>query len=485
MPKSVSSSEIALGDRPKQIQLSRWLYRQLRQAILDGRLKPGARLPASRDLAKHNKLSRGTVVAVFEQLQSEGFLSSKVGAGTWVAELPEAPLRKKIPLPEVLRLPSALQGLSFPHPGRPFRSHEPALSEFPIEIWSRLAGRRWRGATVSVLGQSDPRGHRALRNALAEYLALSRGVNCSADQIVIVSGVQQALDLLARILVRPGDPVWIEDPGYFGALIAFKNAGAKIVPVPVDKDGISVAAGRRRAFHAKCAYLTPAHQFPLGVAMSLERRHEILLWAQQAGAFLIEDDYDGEYRFTGQRIPVLQSLDKRENVIVVGSFNKLLFPSLRLGYIVLPSCLVDTVLAFRFGVDLNTVGLEQAVLAEFIVEGHMMRYIRRTCELYARRLSALQEESRRYLDGLLEVSPIRAGLYTVGYLRNGMTSRQAEIAAAGHGIETMALDRFMLERADLHGVLLGFAAFKEARIRSGLEHLAIALERALKNTRVG
>jgi GntR family transcriptional regulator/MocR family aminotransferase len=314
-----------------------------------------------------------------------------------------------------------------------------------------------------------------LRIALAEYLGASRGAHCSADQIVIVSGVQQALDILARVLLKPGDSVWMEDPGYFGAVTAFRNAGVKIVPVPIDEQGISVEAGKRRAPRAKGVYVTPAHQFPLGVMMSLERRLEILSWALKTGAFVIEDDYDGEYRLAGRPVSVLQNLDKNDSVILVGSFNKLLFSSLRVGYMVLPKRLIDTILAFRFGIDQNAVGLEQAILADFIDEGHMGRHMRRMRELYADRLQTLRRESEKHLKGLLEIPNIHAGLYTVGFLRNGMSSRQAETAATSHGIETMGLDRFVLSRTDPKGLILGFAAFDHRAIKRGVATLAMAL----------
>jgi GntR family transcriptional regulator/MocR family aminotransferase len=326
------------------------------------------------------------------------------------------------------------------------------------------------------LSGRDARGYKPLREAISDYLASSRGVNCSAGQIMIVSGVQQGLDLLARVLLRPGEPIWMEDPGYFGAITAFRNAGAKMIPVPVDEQGIRVAKGRQLAQNAKGAYLTPAHQFPLGATMSLERRLAILEWARDSGSFLIEDDYDSEYRFEGWPVPALQSLDKCGSVILVGSFNKVLFPALRIGYIVAPPSLVDPLLAFRFGMEQNSSGLDQAILSDFIAEGHMARHIRRMREIYSVRLAALQDGCRKHLDGLLEIPRIQAGLYTVGILRNGMSSRQAEMAAAARGIETMGIDRFTLKRTDVQGVLLGFAAFDENQIRRGLAHLAAALQ---------
>ena len=477
MTKRITPFELTLSQKPKQGSLTRWLHEDLRRAILDGRLKSGVRLPSSRDFAVHYKLSRGTVVSVFEQLHSGGFLSSRIGFGTWVNKLPDSTHHAKRLMPAVVNLPSPLTGLSFPPPAPPFRSHEPALSEFPVGIWARLASRCIRRASTSLLAQRDGRGHPALRKALAEYLGTSRGVNCDADQIVIVSGVQQALDILARVLLKPGDSVWMEDPGYFGAVTAFHNAGVKIVPVPIDAQGISVDVGKRCAPRAKGVYVTPAHQFPLGVMMSLERRLEVLSWARKTGAFVIEDDYDGEYRLEGHPVSALQNFDKNESVILVGSFNKLLFSSLRVGYMVLPKRLIDTVLAFRFGVDQNAVGLEEAILADFIEGGHMGRHMRCMRELYADRLQTLRSESEKQLKSLLDIPNVKAGLYTVGFLRNGMSSRQAESAAKSRGIEAMALDRFVLSGRDPQGILLGFAAFDHRAIKRGVASLALALSK--------
>ena len=477
MPKDVSTFEIALAERPRRTTLTHWLYKELRSAILEGRLRPGSRLPATRDFAIQYNVSRGTAVTAFEQLQAEGYLVSQVGSGTRVNDrLPEhflSAVKRESQLP---RLPGPVSGFTVSRPARPFRPYEPATSKFPIGIWARVAGRRLRRASNSLLAGRDPRGYAPLRDAIAAYLGSSRGVKCSPDQLVVVSGVQQGLDLLARILIKHGEAVWIEDPGYFGATTAFRNVGAKIIPVPVDEQGLMLSVGQRLCVRARAAYLTPAHQFPLGMAMSLERRLAILAWAREAKTFLIEDDYDSEYRFEGLPVPALQGLDQNERVILLGSFNKLLFPSLRIGYAVLPSTLVDPFLAQRFSVDLHPSGLDQAILCDFIIEGHLGRHVRRMRELYAQRLAALQDGARRFLDGLLEVQPIQAGLNTAGILRNSMTSRQAEAAASARGIEAMALSRFALKRTDVHGLLLGFAAFDQREIRRGIMSLATALE---------
>jgi len=485
LAKTVSSYELTLGARPQHETLTRWLYDELRLAILEKRLAPGARLPATRDFARLYGLARGTVVSVFERLQAEGYVSCRVGSGTRVNRVAGvSPARaRRVTVPTYIR--QAVSGYARPKPWiglariegvRPFSMQEPALAEFPAKLWGSLAARRARKFASWLQTEDDGRGYRPLREAITHYLASSRGVRSSPDQVVIVSGVQQALDLLSRVLLKRDDAVWMEDPGYFGASIAFESVGARIIPVPVDAEGLSVSAGLRTCPQAKGVYVTPAHQFPLGMTMSLERRMEILKWASRAGAFVIEDDYDSEYRFKGQPVPAMQSLDRNSSVVFIGSFSKILFPSLRLGYVILPSQLADYFLAFRSRTDFRSVNLDQAVLCDFIVEGHLGRHLRRMRNLYASRLEALIAGGERYLKGLLKVSGVQAGLYTMGFLENGMNSRQAETAAAARGVEVFALDRYTLKRPDLKGLLLGFAAFDETAIRKGLIQLAAALD---------
>ena len=477
MSKRVTAPELSLGRHSGSRTLNRWLLDELRRAILDGSLKPGTRLPATRDLASQYGVSRGTVVAVFEQLQLDGYVLSHVGAGTWVNHrLPGRIRGGKTRAVELKGLPGPMAGLARPRHSRPFQIREPAEAEFPFRAWGCIAG-RWARRNVSWgLAGNDLRGYSPLRQCLADYLGSSRAVNCDPGQIVVVSGVQQALDLLSRLLLRPNDPVWMEDPGYFGAVMAFRNAGARIVPVPVDANGLRVSAGRRKCPSARLAYVTPAHQFPLGTTMSLDRRIDLLSWARESRALIIEDDYDSEYRFEGRPVPTLRSLDAGENVILVGTFNKLLFAALGLGYIVLPSRLVDPFLALRYGTDLCHVGFHQGILCDFILEGHMTRHLRRMRELYAGRLATLLEEGRKRLAGALEIPPIHAGLYTASFLRNGMSSRDAEAAAASHAVEALGLGRFTLSRPDPRGLVLGFAAFDDHAIRDGVARLAAALK---------
>jgi GntR family transcriptional regulator / MocR family aminotransferase len=477
MTKEAASLELALNPRPRGVTLTRWLYDEMRGAILDGRLRTGARLPATREFSQHYGVSRGTAVTVFEQLESAGYVYSQVGAGTWVSELiPQTSRREKRSALTRSARPGPLAGLSFPPSARPFRMHEPAIQDFPLKVWARVASRRMRRLTSSQLIGIYPGAYEPLRVAVADYLASVRGIRCDPDQIAITSGVQQALDILARLLLKPADAVWMEDPGYFGATMAFQNAGAKIVPIPVDAQGLVVTLGERAAGHAKCVYVTPSHQFPLGSTMSGQRRLELLSWAAETGAYIIEDDYDSEYRFEGPPVPALQGLDRNGRVILIGTFNKLLFPTIRLGYVVLPPTLVDRFHAFRYRTDLNGTSLQQAILCDFISEGHFGRHIRKTRELYGMRLTALLDGGKKHVAGLLDISQIRAGLYTTGLLRNGMSSRDAEAAALAAGIETMGLHRFTLGRKDFRGLVLGFAAFEEKRLHEGLKVLAAALE---------
>jgi len=483
MPKAISSFELTLKSRLRHQTLTNWLYGELRSAILDGRLTAGARLPASRDFASQYGLSRGTVVSVLERLQAEGYVTSRVGSGTLVnrVQVPRAP-HQPTTIPAYIRRVISTNKRSQPWIDqafvegiRPFRIGAPAINEFPSEVWGRIAANRARCFRSWVKKDADRRGYQPLRDAIAEYLRTSRGVRCTAEQIVLVSGIQQALDLLARLLVKNGDPIWMEDPGYFGARIAFDNVGAALVGVPVDEEGLSVAAGVKLCPDAKGAYVTPAHQFPLGATMSLERRMALLSWASRAGAFVIEDDYDSEYRFEGAPVPALQSLDNHSSVIFIGSFSKMLFPALRVGYVVLPAPLVDPFVALRYRTDFRNSSFDQAVLCDFMVDGHLARHLRRMRNLYAVRLEILIEEATQHLGGLLEISNVRAGLYTIGYLKNGMASRQAEELAAARGVEVLAVDRLTLRRPDPKALLLGFGGFDEVGIRQGLIRLTKAL----------
>lgn len=463
-----------MSERRPGATLTQWLYEELRRAILEGRLRRGSQIPASRDLAKQYAVSRRIVVNVFDQLRDEGYLDARAGAGTRVSDsVPEdflaaAPARR-----QRSRVPAA-EDPFYRRPVRPFRPIEPALPEFPIDVWARLAGRSIRNANTAVLAGGDAAGYLPLREAIAEYLGSARGVSCTAGHIVITSGAQQALDLLSRVLLRPQDQVWMEDPGYSDAIDAFRSAGAKIVPVAVDQHGIDPDIGRKKSPRPRAIYLTPAHQFPLGVTLRLDRRLDLLQWTRQHQAAVIEDDYDSEFRFSGRPVPAMKGLAGSEHVFLLGTFNKTLFPALRLGYIVVPEAWLDRVLALRRRAERYPPGLSQVILAAFLAEGHFAKHLRRMRELYGARLACLREDVQRYLGGVLEFPPIEAGLNTPAFLLNGMRSQEAADRAQRHGVEAWPLDRYAIARDDLRGLILGFAAFNKREIRAGVLQLARA-----------
>lgn len=487
MPKTATTLPLPLPQPPPRGPRFRWFYEELRSAILGGRLQPGARLPATRDLAREYGLSRGTIVAAFELLGSEGYVEGKTGSGTYVSQvLPEELLqvgrvkahgsarRRRQALScyaQRLRpMPSIERG-----PARAFRANLPALDAFPSALWAQVAARRLRRASWRLLAGGDPLGYAPLRQAVAEYLNTSRGVKCSPEQVLIVSGVQEALDRTAHLLLNPGDPVWMEEPGYPRAAIVFRAVGARICPTPVDSEGFDLQLGRRRWRRAKLVYVTPAHQFPLGVTMSLRRRLELLEWARESGALIFEDDYDSEYRYAGRPIPAMQGLDRSGVVIFSGSFSDVLFPALRLGYVVIPLDLMEAFTAAESSSTHHPPLMEQAILADFIGEGHFARHIRRMRELYAERLGAFLEAAHERLAGLLEIPPVEAGLQTVGWLKGRITGEQAAVAAARHEVEVVPLSRYARARTS-KGLLLGFAAVDVPELRSGVERLARALE---------
>ena len=487
MPKKATTLPLPLPFPPLHTPRFRWFYEELRSAILAGRLQPGARLPATRDLAREYGLARGTIVAAFEQLGSEGYVEGKTGSGTYVSQvLPEellqvsrvkaqGSLRRRRPaLSDYARRLQPISAIER-GPARAFRANLPALDAFPTALWAQVAARRLRRVSWRLLAGGDPLGYRPLRQAVAEYLNTSRGVKCAPEQVLIVSGVQEALDRTAHLLLNPRDPVWMEEPGYPRAAVVFRAVGARICPTPVDGEGLDLQFGKRRWRRAKLVYVTPAHQFPLGVTMSLRRRLELLEWARESGALIFEDDYDSEYRYAGRPIPAMQGLDRSGVVIFSGSFSDVLFPALRLGYLVLPPDMVDIFAAAESSSTHHPPLMEQAILCDFIGEGHFARHIRRMRELYAERLEAFLDAAHGRLAGLLEIPPVEAGMQTIGWLKGKMSAEQAAAAAAKHEVEVVPLSRYSRSRRT-RGLLLGFAAVDVPELRSGVERLAQALE---------
>lgn len=494
MGKRTTTFSLVLPPREPGMTASRWLGFALRSEILEGRLGPGARLPATRDLARQYGLSRGTIVSAFDQLRAEGYVDGSVGSGTYVNRiLPDDLLlvrRKAIKQSPIGRTQrraiSDFARRIVPLPGYParpvraFRAHQPALDLFPTALWAQIAARRLRRATANLLLGNTPARYPPLQEALAGYLGSARGVKCTPDQVLVVHGVQGALDLVARVFLNPGDRVCMEDPGYVGAALAFEACGANICALPVDEEGMVLPGAQLQGI--KLAYVTPGHQFPLGLAMSLRRRLALLEWARTSDSLILEDDYDSEYRYSGRPVPALQGLDRTGLVLFAGSLSKVLFPSLRLGYLVVPQDLVDLFAAALSVTSGHAPLLDQAVLCDFITEGHFGRHIRRMREVYAERLSVLLENAREHLEGLLEISGVEAGLQIAGWLPGDIDESSAVAAAAQRDIELIPLSRYGLLPMVREGVQLGFAAVDPVEIRRGIRDLAVVLE-SVRGTR--
>ncbi|HLO33433.1 MAG TPA: PLP-dependent aminotransferase family protein [Anaerolineales bacterium] len=472
------------------VPLYQALYAHIRTAILSGELRGGMKMPSTRALADELNISRNTVLNAYRQLLAEGYLEGKEGSGTFVAHiLPElllaAPHPPKPqttqPFPAELSRPqfserakAQIEVSQPPTRGtpRPFLAEAPALDVFPYQVWSRLVVRQARRLPVSSFLYQDSAGYRPLREAIAAHVAVSRQVHCTPEQVMIVPGSQGALDLAARMLINPGDLAWIEDPGYPGARGAFLGAGADVIPVPIDHEGLIVEIGIARAPGARLVYLTPSHQFPLGVTMSLARRLALLDWAKQANAYILEDDYDSEFRFATRPLATLQGLDEADRVIYIGTFSKVLFPSLRIGYLILPPALVDAFLKVRRLIDIHSPMLEQAVLADFMNEGHFTRHLRRMRTLYAERRSALLEAARELP---LEIHSPEAGIHCVGWLPDGMDDSALAHKAGTYELDLTPVSSFSIEPLTRKGFLLGYGGYSVQEIKDGARRLGTLL----------
>ncbi|GJM21066.1 MAG: GntR family transcriptional regulator [Planctomycetota bacterium] len=474
-------------DRAAAEPLHRQVCESLRQSILEGKLSPGARLPSSRALASDLGVSRNTVLLAFEQLLAEGYLSARVGSGTQVARnLPVELLGNRDPaspatfngagrqlskrserFTQVPFVTRRLWGAV-----RPFQAGLPALDHFPARTWATLASKRLRRRTSDSLSYHDPRGWPDLRSAIAEHLAVARGVDCEPDQVLVTAGTQQALDLCSRVLLDPGDVAWIEEPGYTGARAALTASGARVLPIPVDTEGLQVGHAEVAAESPRLIYVTPTHQFPTGVTMSLARRLELLRLAERSQSWILEDDYDSEFRFEGSPVTALQGLDRNGRVLYMGSFSKTLAPSLRLGFLVLPPDLLDAVLAARVVMDHQSPTFEQAVLADFLREGHFARHVRRMRKLYRQRRDVLVGELDKHLAGLVEVEATDTGVHLVARLPRGINDRALARAAVEQGLEVEALSSYHMHAPERGGLVLGYGAFTDEQLVSAAERLA-------------
>jgi len=471
--------------------LHRQVYRGMREAILGGRLSSGAQIPSSRWLADYLGVSRTTVLGAFDQLVAEGFIVGVVGSGSYVAQpFPDRLLQvrrnaltsdvrvaRPVRLADrIVRLGQELKGpRHLVGPISVFRIGLPPVDAFPLSVWNRLAGARHRKLETNQLRHGPPRGSEALRQAIVTHHAVARGVRCSPDQVIVLSSAQEAMDLACRVVLNPGEAVWFEEPGYTGARAALIAAGAHIVPVPVDGEGLVVERGIVTAPDARLVYVTPSHQFPTGVTMSLERRLALLDWAARSDAWILEDDYDSEYRYAGCPLTALQGLDVSGRVLYIGTFNKTVFPALRLAYLVLPESLVDPALALRRRGAQHAPTIEQLILTDFLEGGHYVRHIRAMRALCRERRDALIAAMEREAAGLLSVSRPDTGLHAVAWLPPGVDDQEASRVAAEHGVEAVALSCYCVTQPERGGLVLGYGGIRTSEIIGGVQKLVAAL----------
>lgn len=494
MSKSSTSGAIpkfAVSAKSSQA-LHTQIYHRIRQAVLTGTLAPGSRLPATRLLAEELDVSRTTVLAAYGQLLSEGYVEGRVGSGTRIARhLPDDLLQTPTRTPEkrprtgkrALLVPPEAQtapdrhlnpfGPEFRLPTKDwktcFRLAVPALDLVPFNIWARLVGKHVRRAARETIDYNDALGLPRLRKAIAAHILLSRGISCVPGQILICAGAQSGIDLVARTLLAPGDHVLVEDPCHLGFVGALGAAKARMTPMPIDDSGMALPVGRRAG--ARMAFVTPSNQFPLAVTMSLARRLALLDWAHRTGAWIIEDDYDSEFRYDSRPVPALLSLDQQERVLYVGSFSKSLYPGLRLGFLVLPGNLVDLFAARRRFIDFHPPMLPQAALADFIADGHFNRHIRRMRKTYSERAEALKHHVDRTAKGLAELSKPQSGLHSVLWLPSALDDQVISRKAAERGIEARALSLYG-EARQRPGLVLGFGTVTPEEIAKGVTLLA-------------
>ena len=468
------------------------VYSSLRRAILEGKLSAGMKLPSSRDLAQLLTVSRNTVNNALEQLIAEGYVESSAKRGTFVtAEIPERMLRPIHAIgagAQAQRMPTiSAQGQRLastkPHQTRKGSRHNiftngiPDLTQFPFDIWVQLTAQQYRYAPLELFDEMmPPAGYEPLRKAIAVHLRVARSVICEADQVIILSGSQQGFYLAATMLIDPGDEVWMEEPGCMGPRAACISQGAKLVGVAVDEAGMNVAQAMALAPDARVAYINPSHQYPLGVTMSLARRYQLLEWAVERGAWIIEDDYDSEFRYTGRPLASVQGLDRHGVVIYIGTFSKTLFPGLRLGYMVVPRHVAASFAAARAVIDKYPQTINQIVLADFMAAGHFDRHLRRMRKLYDQKRLVLLEALQREMGDLLALGPSDAGMHICGYLPDELSDVQVVRAAEKRGIELLPLSEFYPGERQRNGIILGYTAIPLGQIGEGVKLLRMAIE---------
>lgn len=452
--------------------LQEQLYQRIRTAIADRRLAPGEKLPAVRTLASDLGVARGTVDTAYARLAGEGYLLSRGPAGTVVSpdlEIDTLPSRAARE-----RRPASRAQMRSPEP-LPFQLGLPALDAFPRALWARLTARAAKRLSGGALAYPDPAGLSDLREAIATYLAVSRGVPCRAEQVIVTSSYQAGLSLIARLLLRPGDGAWFEEPGYFLARRALDALSARLLPIPVDDQGMSIEFALQRRPDARLAIVTPAHHSVFGVALALARRQRLLAWAAETEAWIVEDDYDGEFHYVGRKLPALKSLDRADRVIYAGSFSKTLFPGLCLGYLVVPESLVRRTIEAKFAHTKGEAVLGQRVVADFIADGHFGRHLKRMRGLYAARREALADALRDTFGDRLQMTVQPGGMHLLARFVEGGNDVELARRALQHGLMPNALSTQYIDRTRDHGLMLGFANIAEDQAPAKAKALACAI----------
>jgi GntR family transcriptional regulator/MocR family aminotransferase len=491
--------DIAINLNANSLPLHQQLYEELRACILTGKLSPGTRIPSTRAMAKSLNISRSTVTQSYEQLLSEGYLETTIGSGTYICtQLPDDLLHSKpVEVTEKISSPPiklSKYGKILANTANvprvceveeeiSFRYGRPAFNEFPIKLWRSLLSKHC-GASLEWLDYSiEPLGYKPLRCAIANYISRARAVNCTPEQILITNGTQQALDLIMRLLIEPGNTIALEDPGYLSARLIFETHGANLLAIPVDDSGLVVSKLESHSNHdIRLVYVTPSHQFPTGAVLSLPRRLELLAWAIQTGALIIEDDYDSEYRYGDRPIPALQGLDKSESVLYIGTFSKVLFPSLRIGYLVLPKNLVSIFTRAKWLSDRHLPILEQQVLTEFIEQGHLERHIRKMRSIYDQRRQVLVQALHSHFGEKATVFGDKAGLHVMVHLQTHLSENEIIERAQQVGVGMMSASTQYLKPTSKNEFIFGYGELDEQQLVEGVRRLKTVVDTNISKT---
>ncbi len=482
-------------DAASAVPLHKQIGRQIRAAILERRLAPGLKLPSSRLMAAELNVARGTILQAMDQLVAEGYLVAQAGSGLSVAaNLPdemlvspsiEKPRVAPTPAPTLSRRTIATLARLGPDStiAAPiaFPTGQPDREAFPFPLWAKLLEQEWRHPAWQVAGAPHPFGHEGLRAAIASYLGMARGFACTARDVVITTGVRQSLSVFAEVILDAGASAWIEEPGFIGTREALAMADVRAVPVPIDGSGFSLERALAKDADARLAVVAPSHQFPLGTVMSLQRRLELLSWAERTASWIAEDDFDGEYRYAGRPLAPLRALDRTGRVAYLGSFSKLLFPALRLSFVVLPAALVPATETIMAAVSTRASLIGQGALARFIADGHLASHLRRTRILYGARQQALIAAAERHLGKWLTVAPDAGGMHVIARptakTEGWFDDRAVTVAAAAAGLSVAPLSACYAGRHREHGLILGYAGTPEPEI----EKAVVKLQRVMRD----